>query len=191
MPKNLGSPYPRKSRLAQKKPVFKIVGREYLPRPSDPSGIDFFSVVAQRRSRRDFASLSKELLSKLLWYSAHPYSVHKDDLGYEVQFRPAPSAGGLHPIEFLVICPISAGWIPHIYDPKAHCLCRVEMDLPILNDFIMEIEEVLRKARAHQLFQEDRGIGKGLQQLEPYVQLQRQHLAKQDYLLDDTLIESF
>lgn len=143
MPIDLGSPHPKQIRADIEKVVFNVIDKHYLPRPATPIERDFFSVVASRCSRRDYLPLRDESLANLLWYSAHPRSVKKDDQGHEIQFRPAPSAGGLHPIELIIIHPSQSQWLPYVYEPKAHCLCQFSVGDGALDSFAFEVEEVL------------------------------------------------
>lgn len=72
-----------------------------LPEPAQPAVSDISAVFKTRRSVRDFADepLDTARLSYLLWAST---GITRRDDGYE--FRTAPSAGALYPIEtYLVV----------------------------------------------------------------------------------------
>ncbi|TDT92029.1 nitroreductase family protein [Pseudodesulfovibrio indicus] len=140
---NLDSPRPRHSQRAFGKQKFNVVKKRYLPRPNVSCGESFWSVVENRRTRREFESISIDFLASLLWYSAHPRKVRKDEQGFETQFRPPPSAGGLHPIEILVVRPDDSGWLPYVYDPKAHCLCQIGVDDAKVSSFVYDVEDVI------------------------------------------------
>ena len=74
----------------------------------------FGAVLDRRSSQRDFGELSRANLGSLLWHAAR---VRSTDRG---QHRPAPSAGGLHPIELVVLEPPFR--LAFLYDPVRHAL---------------------------------------------------------------------
>lgn len=72
-----------------------------LDKPSNLSKTTLNDVLKKRKSIRDFSkeSISKEQLSYLLWAST---GIQREEQGFE--FRTAPSAGALYPIEtYLVV----------------------------------------------------------------------------------------
>jgi SagB-type dehydrogenase family enzyme len=72
-----------------------------LPAVTEPSNLSLYEALQKRKSIRGFksASISKEHLSYLLWAST---GISRRRQGYE--FRTAPSAGALYPIEtYLVV----------------------------------------------------------------------------------------
>jgi SagB-type dehydrogenase family enzyme len=72
-----------------------------LPPVISSSSLPLYEVIQKRKSIRDFKSvpISKESLSYLLWAST---GISRKEDGYE--FRTAPSAGALYPIEtYLVV----------------------------------------------------------------------------------------
>lgn len=74
----------------------------------------------KRRSTRAFAPVSLLSLSKLLWYAARCEETISSQLGFELQLRPAPSAGAIHPIHILVELSPAHPWSR--YDPVLHQL---------------------------------------------------------------------
>jgi len=83
-----------------------------LPPPVSPSDTSLLGAIKKRRSIRRFADspVTKELLSYLLWAST---GISRKEAGYE--FRTAPSAGALYPIE-TYLCVNNIGAIdPGIY----------------------------------------------------------------------------
>lgn len=90
-----------------------------LPAPKLESAVSLESVVAARRSVREFTqdSLSPEHLSQLLW-AGQGITDDKEDL------RAAPSAGALYPMELRVIVQRVQGLTPglYVYKPHAHAL---------------------------------------------------------------------
>jgi len=83
-----------------------------LPAPVAPDGASLHSAISGRRSVRDFSagSISAEDLSYLLWSSA---GIGRIEQGYE--FRTAPSAGALYPIETYLAAGRVDGVAPGLY----------------------------------------------------------------------------
>jgi SagB-type dehydrogenase family enzyme len=90
----------------------------YLPRPTISMGRSFIEVLEGRRSRRLFGRLSAQRLSLLLWYAARTRASHQESSGFLWQHRPAPSAGGRHPVDILVAGQRETA----LYDPISHSL---------------------------------------------------------------------
>lgn len=94
--------------------------REFLPYPTAPSPRDFRDVLESRRSAVH-GPLSKEELASLLWYATGIRGWEQSGrAGLPISWRPAPSAGGLHPIEIVAIPACVDEEILH-YDPLDHC----------------------------------------------------------------------
>jgi hypothetical protein len=76
--------------------VYSLIKAEPLPTATIKSTTNFTEILKRRRSTRAFSSkpLTKLELAFLLWAST---CVHRVEEGYE--FRTAPSAGALYPIE--------------------------------------------------------------------------------------------
>ena len=80
-------------------PVYKTypeAAKRPLPKPSPGETEDLWTILSQRRSRRRYSSepISMETLSGLLWATQ---GITFSGPGYE--FRTAPSAGALYPVE--------------------------------------------------------------------------------------------
>lgn len=73
-----------------------------------------------RRSLRTFAAPSLSALSALLWHAARCQETFPCPLGFDLQLRPAPSAGAIHPIHILLELPADKAWAR--YDPIIHQL---------------------------------------------------------------------
>jgi len=74
----------------------------------------------ERRSRREFNAPLMTNLSTLLWHSARCQEVLPAPAGLDLQLRPLPSAGAIHPIHLLIEHPEARTWAR--YDPRAHSL---------------------------------------------------------------------
>ncbi len=92
-----------------------------LPFPG-PTAADFFDVVDRRRTRRRFGPIQLETLSSFLWFSARSREVVQNNGSIIWESRPAPSAGGKHPIDLYLF--------PHHqpalkYNPYSHVLHEI------------------------------------------------------------------
>jgi SagB-type dehydrogenase family enzyme len=102
--------------------------------------VPFSAVLDRRSSQRDFGELSRANLGSLLWHAAR---VRSTDRG---QHRSAPSAGGLHPIEFVVLEPPFQH--AFLYDPVRHALGELaDIDSQLLADACGAMVAVLPLAR--------------------------------------------
>ena len=83
-----------------------------LPAPAFPSSVDLREVVSRRRSVRTFAKKAVTLgqLSTMLWASA---GITRRTANFE--YRAAPSAGALYPIETYLVANNVEGLEPGVY----------------------------------------------------------------------------
>ena len=105
-----------------------------LPEPSRINGnLNFFQVIRDRQTIRVYREqpISAELLSALLWHSAHIREEIICDPGlpraYEGLLRPVASAGALHSIELYLCLRRCSGLQPgfYHYDSSRHCLGKL------------------------------------------------------------------
>jgi SagB-type dehydrogenase family enzyme len=120
-----------------------------LPVPETHGGRPLWDSIRERRSCRDFAEtpMSRETLSQLLWASQ---GITKKFQGFE--FRAAPSAGALYPIEtYLAVLNVS-GLEPGIYhyDVRRHELepmgkgdCRADIAAALLDQHFIRAANVV------------------------------------------------
>jgi SagB-type dehydrogenase family enzyme len=139
----LGSPNLRSQREAVQRRRLSTLDAEYLLIPDGPNS-SVLEAVHARRSRRQFLPLSEEDISQLLWHSCRIRERRANDDGYTWEHRPAPSAGGLHPITILVV---SRSLWPNaikVYDPTAHTLAKLELGADaLLQAFLDAVNAVL------------------------------------------------
>lgn len=115
MPEGIGDRYQRETKYNRermphrrldwrsKPDVYKVYPgstRVELPRPRPETDMAVDEALSRRRSIRDFAPdpVSLEQLSYLLWAAT---GLQREEYGYE--FRTAPSAGALYPIETYLV----------------------------------------------------------------------------------------
>lgn len=140
----LGSPYRKGHERHPREFRYPISSIFYLPKPEDSCEMSFLSVLHARSSRREWRPLSIHALSSLLWHVAKTHSTCKEESGFLWQHRSAPSGGGRHPVDLLVIRHIGKQTAVDLYDPCAHALARVSvLDKRRLNSLLRKVDKVL------------------------------------------------
>lgn len=107
---------------------YPIVEQLFLERPRTTRTVNLFDALLQRKSVRQFSLLSLDQLGELLWYSAHVKGIFRQENGYVLSHRPAPSAGGRHPIDLIVSSPVLGVSELFVYDPFEHALSMLRLD---------------------------------------------------------------
>lgn len=140
---DLGEPVPRHRELPIEDVWYAVAHRTYLPVPEHPPLRTFFDVVEARETRRDFQSVGLDVLSTLLWFTAKTRRMVTLPSGFVWQHRPVPSAGGRHPIDLLVLCPVDGRWVVSVYDEMAHALCELQVDSLAVEAFVQAVFQVI------------------------------------------------
>jgi SagB-type dehydrogenase family enzyme len=123
-----------------------------LPREFAPSGRSFEEVLQSRRSVRDFsgAPMSLETLAKILLLGDGIVYEWQTDDGSTWGLRPAPSPGGLYPVEMYCLVLRVEGLTPgvYFYHAKDHALELVSEQDPtdILTEAVPAQAESIRQA---------------------------------------------
>ena len=104
-------------------------------------GKEFFGVLHARRSRRDFSALQTNDLALLLWNCAEIQANSPSSYGFELELRPTPSAGAIHPIHILINLPGEPGWFR--YDAYAHAIFEIEGAHQTLLPLRPEVEAIM------------------------------------------------
>ncbi|MEP1766164.1 MAG: nitroreductase family protein [Sulfitobacter sp.] len=131
-------PSPRQVRLDYEEASLCVATKQNLPVPEASSDRAFFDVVGSRRSCRSFGALTDEQLGSLFWYTAKTTRT----LG-SWQGRATPSAGGIHPVDVLIVDHCDEGVRLRMYDSMSHALSTVRID---------------NKPAAHSLFERLNGV---------------------------------
>lgn len=141
---NLDSPVPRPHELPYSEFVYPVEHRRLLEVPDPLPETELSRVLSSRNSRRSFHKLSLKDLNSLLWYSAHAFEVSSPGQ-LRWQHRPAPSAGGKHPIDLLVLKDEDGSSVAEIYEPTPHSLGRLKLasGTQALNQFLRRVNQVL------------------------------------------------
>ncbi|UQI31964.1 nitroreductase family protein [Pseudomonas bijieensis] len=122
---DLGDPVPRSK--PKQYDLYKWQNGESInlpdPHPETSITADFFATLKRRKSCREFAPLRQDQLSTFLWHSASSREAIPSEMGFDLERRPAPSAGAIHPIHLLLQLPSDPRWWR--YEPKHHLLIEV------------------------------------------------------------------
>ena len=108
----------------------------------DPSLVVQSADLLERRSNRVFSELPRAALGGLLWLSARTIASTVLPTGLRSYHRPAPSAGGLHPID-LVILDTHPKYRSFVYDPDAHQLVELNTEPKLLRELAHAVSQVL------------------------------------------------
>lgn len=139
---DLGNPRPREQPRGFMESGFAVAGYRYLDVPAQQTPINIWSVIETRATRHGLATLDMNSLSAFLWFTAKTRSSQTDASGTCCHHRPAPSAGGRHPIDILIVehppTPSLA-----VYDPAAHALCDLRpTNTEALREVVDEINAI-------------------------------------------------
>lgn len=105
----------------------------------------YSDVVAARRSHRSFGQLSIADLSALLWYGCRQVARKTSNLGFDLTFRHAPSAGAIHPIHVLAYSDVQIAW--QRYDAATHQLIEVPYGIIQPQSAVAEVSSALLPGR--------------------------------------------
>jgi SagB-type dehydrogenase family enzyme len=103
----------------------------------------FHEVLADRRSRRKFGSLEISTLSTFLWLGCKTRERSAAASGVVWEHRPAPSAGGRHPIDILILDQFEKLATVSLYDPISHALIQLGCDSQIVQQLAATGQQLL------------------------------------------------
>lgn len=117
-------PYPREQFEPYCPVVWSAGSTSLLPAVTTAIDIDLTAVLQRRQTRRVFKfPLDLVSLASLLWLCGRTKASAASGYGFDIEYRPHPSAGGTHPIHVLVQRSSGESW--HRYDTYAHALEEV------------------------------------------------------------------
>jgi SagB-type dehydrogenase family enzyme len=122
---DLSIPVPRRRELPYSEFEYRTENKHYLPAPERGLKKPIDDVLSKRSTRRAFKPISLNKLSLLLWHSARAVSVSPSSVSTRWQHRPAPSAGGRHPIDLLIFRKRRGSWRIDLYDPVSHSISKL------------------------------------------------------------------
>lgn len=116
----LSDPQPRATPSSYVRFCWPVTYRKMLKPGSAPKLVDLAEILTTRRSHRPGITPTIEALGALLWQVSRTICVAPSPYGFELERRPVPSAGALHPIHILLRWPKEGVWAR--YDPRTHHL---------------------------------------------------------------------
>lgn len=122
---------------------YKIAKSIKLVRPIHFKHINFWDVVAHRKSVRTFQSVSLETISEILWTCAKVKSLSISNSNYILTHRPTASAGARHPIDILIYSSALASQDLFYYNPFDHSLNQLIFDHKLLDSFLIHVNQMM------------------------------------------------
>ncbi|MHB2083271.1 nitroreductase family protein [Pseudomonas asiatica] len=120
-----------------------------LPELEDVGDEGILNLLDHRRTRRTFSDLSEGQLGQLLWRCSRTQSIAASDYGFDLELRPTPSAGAMHPIHLLLHRPGAPNW--RRYDSRRHGLVELPESAEALAGLEEHCHDVLRSEHATRL----------------------------------------
>jgi SagB-type dehydrogenase family enzyme len=139
----LQSPVPRAHPLKGEDIRWSTDPPRTLTAPMHPGSVDVFPLLNGRRTHRHFRSLTARDLSTFLWYSARTRFAYLDESGRRFESRPAPSAGGCHPHDLLIVRPRHGNLEASVYDSRAHALAALQRPKTALQRFVSHVADAV------------------------------------------------
>lgn len=140
---NLGNPSVRNRESPYEEFTYPTGETLDLPRRARNIRTPVSDVLETRRTHRTFGKVSIRDLSSFFWWSAHTREAQRLPSGHIWEHRPAPSAGGRHVIDLMVIRDEQEGRSIYLYEPMTHRLVRLRVTKRIVSEFTREIQSVL------------------------------------------------
>jgi SagB-type dehydrogenase family enzyme len=138
---SLGSPVPRPEPATYSPWQWPMIRSIPLPQAA-PVLSRWPDALAERRSRRTFAPVKLEDVSTLLWNTLHCQRTAQSPMGFDLQQRPIPSGGAIHPVHLVIQVPGQPGeWAR--YNPLAHSLDVIGPRAGILDALVGAAEELI------------------------------------------------
>jgi SagB-type dehydrogenase family enzyme len=124
--------------------IYPIEETINLTRPTNFPPINFWDVLDNRKSHRNFRKLSLEEISKVLWSAAKVKEIQGQADGYMLTRRPSASAGARHPIDILIISPaLENNQNIYYYNPFDHSLNKLGIEKQVLTEFSHHANSIL------------------------------------------------
>ena len=141
----MAEPSPRKKEIVSSEYIYPVTNKMYLNRNFPSRRLNYFELVRKRKSSQKLKRMNESLLPELLWYSCKSIDIAIEPSGYIWSHRPAPSAGGRHPIDIVVSTPkrIDKRNLS-LYNPIDHSLSELNLDAKHTKKFFIEVNKVLK-----------------------------------------------
>lgn len=120
-----------------------------LPKVKAIGDTGILNLLDHRRTRRTFNALSAAQLGQLLWRSARTQAIAESNYGFDLELRPAPSAGAIHPIHILTHLPGTPNWSR--YDSHRHGLVELAGSVEAFGGLVEQCHQILPTDQATRL----------------------------------------
>lgn len=126
---------------------WEIRERRSLPAPDVEALAPMAATLEARRSERTFAPVPEALIGALLWHAARTKESAPSPLGFQIEHRPTPSAGAIHPIHLVIQLTDERSWAR--YNPQEHSLDLLAKDDGCLQLLVDYSEQVVPRDGGH------------------------------------------
>ena len=105
------------------------------------------TTLDSRHSQRTFAPICEARLGALLWHTARTKESAPSPLGFQIEHRPTPSAGAIHPIHLVIQLANEGNWAR--YNPQEHSLDLLAQSDSLLQPLVDCSEQVMPRGGGH------------------------------------------
>ncbi len=126
---------------------WEVKGRRLLAVSHGEGLASMATTLDTRHSQRTFAPVPEALLGALLWYTARTKESAPSPLGFQVEHRPTPSAGAIHPIHLVIQLTDEGSWAR--YNPQEHSLDLLTKGDSLLQPLVDYSERVVPRGGGH------------------------------------------
>jgi len=118
-----------------------------LPAPDIEALAPMAATLDARYSERTFAPVREALMGALLWHAARTKESAPSPLGFQIEHRPTPSAGAIHPVHLVIQLTDEGSWAR--YNPQEHSLDLFAKDDSRLQPLVDYSEQVVPRGGGH------------------------------------------
>lgn len=137
------NPIPKKEEDFPIRIDYPIVQTVKLDRSTHYPPLNFWDVVNNRMSSRNFRKLSLDEIGSALWAASKVKSLSIQENGYILTHRPASSAGARHPIDIIILSATLNCKEFHYYNPFDHSLNKLRLENFLVDDFLNHVESII------------------------------------------------
>ena len=126
---------------------WEVKGRRSLAVSDGGALASMATTLDTRHSHRTFAPVPEALLGALLWHTARTKEAARSPLGFQIEHRPTPSAGAIHPIHLVIQLTDEESWAR--YNPQNHSLDLLAKDDSLFQPLVDCSEQVVPRGGGH------------------------------------------
>lgn len=118
--------------------------RRLLAVPDGGALASLATTLNTRHSERTFMPVPEALLGALLWHAARTKESAPSPLGFQIEHRPVPSAGAIHPVHLVIEFGNERSWAH--YNPQEHSLDMLAKGDRLLQPLINYSEQIVPRS---------------------------------------------